>query len=384
MDITGRKALEQKLRESEQRYRAVVETAGETIAIVDARGIFQFMNTTAGRRLGGAPADFIGKTMWELFPKDIADRQMGAIHRVMRTMTGVNTVVLSYVGGEMRWYNTTIEPLKDGEGEVTAALVIARDIHDLRTAQQELEVYRSNMARAEHLASLGTLGAVLSHEMMQPLTVIQLSIQNALKAMETGCDFATIQGDMKDALREVSSVTSIVERFRNFARKTSRKKVEKVSLSVIAHRVMRLLEESARNARLTLDVSPLRDLDPIHADVKDFEQIFFALAQNAIQAAEGKQDHLFRIVGVARKAGVELRCTDDCGGIAPENLGRIFEPFFTTKPVGEGTGLGLCMVQRIVWQMGGQIKVDSQWGKGTTFVLTLPIETQPSAQAGGV
>lgn len=65
---------------------------------------------------------------------------------------------------------------------------------------------------------------------------------------------------------------------------------------------------------------------------------------------------------------------DDCGGIAPENLERIFEPFFTTKPAGEGTGLGLCVVQRIVSQAGGAIRVESRPGDGTTFFVTLPVQ----------
>jgi PAS domain S-box-containing protein len=375
VDITERKSLELKLRESEQRYRTVVETAGETIAIVDAQGVFQFMNRTAGRRMGGQPADFVGKTMWELFPKDIADRQMGTIRKVIQTMTGVNTILLSTVKGELRWYNTTVEPLKDDAGKI-ATLVIARDIHELKTVQQELEVYREKMIRAERLASLGTLSAMVSHEMTQPLTVIRLSIQNAMKTLEGASPGPTVLEDLNDGLAEISNVTAIVERFRTFARRASDKTVGKVSLSVVAHKIIRLLEESARKARIVLDVDQLDDLPPIHTYEKDVEQVFFALAQNAIQAADGSRDHSFRILGVRRGGEIQLQFADDCGGIAPQVLERLFEPFFTTKPSGEGTGLGLCVVQRIVSQVGGRLKVDSRWGEGTTFFLTLPIETK--------
>jgi len=388
VDITERKRLEEELKESEQRYRAVVETAGETIAIVDAQGVFQFMNTTAGRRLGGRPADFMGKTMGELFPKDIADRQMGTIRKVIQTMTGVNTIVLSNVKGEPRWYNTTIEPLKDGAGRVTAALVVARDIHDLRTAQQELEAYREKMIHAEHLASLGTLSAMVSHEMTQPLTVIRLSLQNAMTTLQgmlgspsrglaMGDPFlpSSVLDDLNDGLAEISHVTAIARRFRDFARRTSDKTVEEVSLSAVARKVLRMLEESAREAHVALDAHQLDELPPIQACEKDVEQVFFALAQNAIHAAEGRRDHGFRIRGARRGDHVELWFTDDCGGIAPEALGRLFEPFFTTKPSGEGTGLGLCVVERLVAQAGGHVKVDSEWGKGTTFSVTWPIGT---------
>jgi PAS domain S-box-containing protein len=375
VDITERKLLEQKLRESEQRYRTVVETAGETIAIVDAQGVFRFMNTTAGRRLGGQPGDFIGKTMWDLFPKDVADRQAAYVREVIESERGKSTFSLSNVRGELRWYYTTVEPLRDDAGKVTAGLVIARDVHELRTAQQELDTYREKMIRAEHLASLGTLSAMLAHEMTQPLMVIRLSIQNARKTLEVASIPATVLDDLKGGLAEISNVTAIVERFRTFASRASDQTIDKVSLSVVAQRVMRLLEESARKARVALEVDQLDKLPPIHTYGKDIEQIFFALAQNAIQAAEGRRDHFFRILGARRDDHVELQFTDDCGGIAPKVLEHLFEPFWTTKPSGEGTGLGLCVVERIVSQVGGHLKVDSRWGKGTTFFIMLPVKT---------
>jgi len=243
------------------------------------------------------------------------------------------------------------------------------------------------MIRAEHLASLGTLSAMLSHEMTQPLTVIRLSIQNAMKTLESVSPPPTVLDDLNEGLTEISNVAAIVHRFRNFASKTSRKVIDRVSLSVAAHRVMRLLEESARTARVALDVHQLEELPPIHTCEKDLEQIFFALAQNAIHASDGLRDHWLRISGVQRDSSVELQFADDCGGIPPDILDHIFEPFFTTKPPGLGTGLGLCVVERMVSQAGGHLRVDSQWGKGTTFFVSLPMRpagAKPSTEQGGI
>jgi len=369
------KELEHKLRESEEKYRAVVESAGETIAIIDEQGTFLFMNGTAGRALGGKPSDFIGETMWDLFPKDVADRQAAAVRNVIRTMSRFASMAMSYVGGQWRWYGTTIEPLRNGENKVTSALLIARDVHELQTAQQELEAYRERMTRAEQLASLGALSATFAHELTQPLTVIRLSLQNAVKGLEGAGPSAAVLEDLNDGLAEISDVAAIIERFRGFARKTADREAGPVVLSAAARRVMRLLEESARTAGITLEQTHLEDLPPVHANERDIDQVFFSLTQNAIQAAGGVGGNRhFCIAGTRGDGEVELRFVDDCGGIAPENLQHIFEPFFTTKGAGEGTGLGLCIVQRIVAQVGGHIRVDSRFGQGTAFVVTLPTE----------
>jgi two-component system C4-dicarboxylate transport sensor histidine kinase DctB len=229
------------------------------------------------------------------------------------------------------------------------------------------------MIRAEHLASLGTLSAMLSHEMMQPLTVIRLSIQNAREALAGASASPAVLEDLNDGLAGVSDAAAIVGRFRDFARRTSDRKIESISLAAVAHRVVRLLEEGARKARINLEVDQLDELPALQAHGRDLEQMFFALAQNAIQAADGARDRVFRIIGACRDDVVELQFADDCGGIAPEIVDRVFDPFVTTKPSGEGTGLGLCVVHRIVSQAGGHLTVDSRWGEGTTFFVALPI-----------
>jgi PAS domain S-box-containing protein len=373
-DIAERKELERSLKESEEKYRVVVECAGEAIAVVDEHGVFRFMNTTAGRRLGAHAADLVGKTMWDLFPQDVADHQMAHIRRVIETKKGGSDVTMTEVKGKPRWHNTTVEPLRDSTGRVTAALVVARDIDEFKQAQEELKAYREQMIRAEHLASLGTLSATLAHELTQPLTVIRLSIQNSLKEMEGAACPDTVREDLQEGLDELSNATAIVERFRTFARRSPEKGLRKVTLAEVARKVQRLLTESAQRRRITLDIGGLNDLPPIRARENDLAQLFFALSQNAIQAAAGTKDSHLWIRGQCRDESVELQFRDDCAGIAPENLDRIFDPFFTTKPAGEGTGLGLCVVRRIVSQAGGNLHVESALGRGTVFLVTLPIQ----------
>jgi PAS domain S-box-containing protein len=493
-DITEQRSMETALAESEEKYRTLVECAGDPISTIDERGVFLFANKQAEKDFTGLPDGLVGKTLWDLFPKEIADREAANVRKVIETGQRINTVSLSEIQGRPCWYNVTIEPLRDDRGSVTAAMVFARNIDDIMRAEEqiqklssaiessingivigdvegnltfvnnsflkmwgyknqnevlgrnaaqfwkvndraaeienslqsgegwigeltavrkdgslfdiqvcqtsirgengtitslmasfvditeskrkeeELSKYRGQMARAEQLASLGTLSATVAHQLTQPLTVIRLSMDNALDELEATSSSETVIRRLKESVTQVSNITSIIGNFRNFARKSSGKTITEVNLKAVAVRIATLLSESARSANIVLRVGDISELPCPWMNETDLEQLFFALIENSIQAADGEKTRQLVISGVLKDKHIELRITDDCGGIAPENLDKIFEPFFTTKPRGQGTGLGLCIVQDVVSRIGGHVRIESEFGKGTTFIINIPIE----------
>jgi PAS domain S-box-containing protein len=493
-DITEQRLMKKTLADSEEKYRTLVESARDSIATIDKNGTYLFMNKIAVKRLTGQEDNMAGKTLWDFFPKEIADRHAANIRKVIETKQGMNIISLAEKQNQQRWYNTTIEPLRDDCGTVIAAIVIARDVDDMKRAQEQIQKlssavessingiaisdtdgnltytnhallnmwgygdrdqvlgrnvgefwqnkdevlkiyeavmnegswigelkalrkggstfdaqvcitlvkdqsdkpismmgsfiditetkrkeeelmgYHVQMARAEQLASLGTLSATVAHQLTQPLTVIRLSLDNALDELEASSSSQTVIKRLKDSVTQVSNITSIIENFRNFARKSSGKTVTEVNIKAVAVRIARLLSQSALSAGISLRIRNMDDLPCPWINENDLEQLFFALIENAIQAADGKKTRQLVISGAVKDQHIELRLSDDCGGIEPENIDKIFEPFFTTKPRGQGTGLGLCIVKDIVSRNGGQISAESRFGKGTTFIIKIPIE----------
>jgi len=247
-------------------------------------------------------------------------------------------------------------------------------ITQLSLLEQEFRTFRARMARTEWLASLGVRGASLAHEMKQPLTVIRLSLDDALdKLSEISSRLESAKEGLKEALAHLPNIASITERFRHLARDSSEKNIANVDARRVAERIAKLFNTNTQKMRIRLRLAERERLPFVTTDERDLEQLFFALVENAVHAADGRDDLSLIIDAAVKGPYLELRFSDNCGGIPPENIERIFEPFFSTKDPSHGTGLGLFVVQQIVSHVGGQVRVESDFGRGSTFFVDLPL-----------
>ncbi len=150
LDITERKQVEVALRLSEEKYRGLMESLDSVVATIDYEGRFLYVNDTAATQLGQPALELTGKTMADLFPADVAARQLESIQRVIAEDRGIVFESPSFVGGQMRWYRASLQPIHNETGQVIYALVNSTDIHDLKTAQQELlDLTRTLEARVQ-------------------------------------------------------------------------------------------------------------------------------------------------------------------------------------------------------------------------------------------
>ncbi len=139
IDITKRKQAEAALRESEERYRGLMESLNSAISTIDFDGRFLYMNDMAAEKLGGKPQELIGRNIKELFPESIASFQLAAIQNVFQSDREAVFESISGGKGDFRWYRFALQPLHNEMGQTTRILVNATDIHDLKTAQQDLQ-----------------------------------------------------------------------------------------------------------------------------------------------------------------------------------------------------------------------------------------------------
>lgn len=286
----------------------------------------------------------------------------------------IHTHARDATGGDMRATCSALpDPIREGSEGVGTALGGAGATESGRKEEQ-FRAFHAHMARTEWLASLGARSAALAHELTQPLTVVRLSLDDALDKLEAASShLESATEELREALTQIPNLTSIVNRFRNLARYPSDKPITEVDVRAVAERVAWLFNGNTQRMRIVLNLGEIAPLPPVSMNERDLEQLFFALFENAIHAADGKENRRLIVDSVTEGHYVELRFSDDCCGIPPESLDKIFEPFFSTKPQGRGTGLGLSVVQGIISRVGGKVSVESEHGEGTTFFVALPL-----------
>jgi two-component system cell cycle sensor histidine kinase/response regulator CckA len=364
-EITERRRAEQALRESEERYRRLVELSPDGIAI-HQDGVLVFCNETGAKLLGyGSSQEAIGQPVLSFVHPSSRELVIGRMRAALGAGKPQPPVQERFVradGSPLDVEVASIPFLLDGR---PAVQVVIRDI----SRRLELEEHVRQMQRMD---AIGRLAGGVAHD-----------FNNLLQAMLSTAEALRVRGSSTVALGEtvaeleghVRRGAALTRQLLLFARREVGKP-ERLDLNDVVVEAAKLLRRLVReNIRLVL--SPANDVLPVDADHGQLEQVLVNLVVNGSDAMPDGGELVIR-TGDLGEREVWLEVSDTGVGIPEEVRGRIFEPFFTTKTSERGTGLGLAVVHGIVTQHGGRVEVASELGRGSTFRVLLQ-----RATAGG-
>jgi signal transduction histidine kinase len=234
------------------------------------------------------------------------------------------------------------------------------------------------VARANRMSAVGTLAAGLAHEINNPLVPISTFLQMLpAKRRETPEDSEYWGTLYQVTIKEVERIRGLIRQLLTYSKFTgeSAATFEAADLNALLRQMAVLLAAQARTKGVSIEVKPDTTLGPVHVDQERMKQVLLNLMLNGIQAmpSGGALTVSSRATTVASTPHVELRVSDMGSGISEEHLEQLFTPFFTTKGH-EGSGLGLLTCHQIVDEHHGTISVESAVGRGTTFVVLLPLD----------
>ncbi len=367
-DVTERAQAAAALRASEAKFRAAFHGASMGILLVDGDGRVLEYNRAFREMLGYEAAEMDRLQLPDLLhPDDLKRSRLAALEMVQGSCDSLTDERRyrrkdgSYAPAVLR-----SSAVRDGGGALLYSVGVIEDVTEKKAMQAQLLF-------ADRMSSMGTLAAGVAHEINNPLAFILANISFVAE------ELSKLSPGRPELLRAVDETREGAMRVREIVRdlKTFSRPDEKRDEAVDVREVLQLSMNLAQNeirhrARLVVD---LGEVPPVAASAHRLGQVFVNLLINAAQAMREGHAHLNELRVSCRTGddGRVLAEVADTGcGIPPDVLPRIFEPFFTTKPVGVGTGLGLAICHGIVAGLGGEIQVDSQQGRGSTFRVLLP------------
>ncbi len=362
-----------KIEESEKRYRALFERAGDAIFIIDAEGENRLRivaaNQAAARMHGYTVGELLGLKITDLDSPEAAER---APQRVERMLKGewIHTEILH------RKKDGIVFPVEISAGLLELSdhkyvLAFDRDISERKEAEEALQ-------RVEQMRVVGELAAGLAHEIKNPLTGIKASMEVLSE------EAAVPEEDRKILMKvvgEIKRIESLLKDLLNFAR-PPRPQFTSVNINKVLNTALAFSFQNTSLSSKSRPVAIVRNFDEhlpeLMADPQQLQQVFMnillnagdSMAEGGTLMAQTSYDEPGRVI--------RINISDTGKGIEQKEIDKIFQPFFTTKP--KGTGLGLAITKRLVEQHGGTIKVYNNEGKGATFELSIPLSQAREAR----
>jgi PAS domain S-box-containing protein len=372
-ELTERKQVQDALRESEEKYRTILENIEDGYYEVDTAGNFTFFNDSICKILGYPRDELMGMNNRQYTEKENAKKLYQTFNRVYKTEkpTRIFDWEIIRKDNTKGHVEASVSLMKDAEGQRKGFRGIVRDI----TEKKNLE---AQLLQAQKMEAIGTLAGGIAHNFNNLLMSIQGN--TSLMLLDTDSNHPHYQR-LTNIEKLVQSGSKLTSQLLGYAR-GGRYEVKSISMNQI------IKEASATFSMTKKDITIHQDLDKdlygVKADLGQIEQVLLNIYVNAAEAMPGGGDLFLHTINVTHKdikkkpykvkpgEYILLTIRDTGIGMDKNTKDKVFDPFFTTKGLAKGTGLGLASVYGIIKAHGGYIDVESKKGHGTTFYIYLP------------
>jgi PAS domain S-box-containing protein len=358
-DLTEQRKLEKKIRESKRDLEAIFDGIRDELSLQTPDYEILRVNKAVIERHRKTYKELIGRTCYEAYYHRSFPCERCPVSVTVDTQKPTSSIVKSPEGDTV--HRIFSYPIFDEKGNLFSVIEYLKDITEEQRIQEQL-------IQSEKLAGIGVLASGITHEINNPLSGIIGMAEIALEEEDPSKN----REYLNDILNCAQRIGEIVKGLKSYSRAPKKGDLSPVDLNNV-------LEESLKMVRLAIKptsvevIEKFQPIEKIQANAGEIQQVFTNLITNAFQAMDGKGGKLVLSTRWFRDSA-EVRVSDNGIGIPQKYLSQIFDPFFTTKNPGEGTGLGLNIVYRIVTKYEGTIDVDSKEQLGTTFTIKFPIK----------
>ena len=371
VDQSQRKQMEKELREANDFLNKIIQSSPNAIMAADMKGNIIIWNRAAEETLGYKSKEVIGRMhITNIYPEGVAKEIMEMMRSPEYGGVGkLNSYPMVYVkrNGEVIEGNLSSAIIYDAKGEEVASVGIFVDLEERLEMERKLRQTQEQLLHSEKLAAMGRLTSQIAHELNNPL----YGIMNTLELMKTEIPPESKRRKILEmALSETERLTEMLRKMLSFSKPDEEEK-QPTNINTILDEILLLYEKQLRENSIRISSSFTKGLEMIYASKNQLRQVILNMISNARDAMP--EGGTLTVTTRAEGDNVHIDISDTGTGIREGNLNKIFDSFFTTKDNMKDVGLGLSVCYGFIKDHGGDIKVKSELGAGTTFTIILPI-----------
>jgi two-component system NtrC family sensor kinase len=370
VDQTQRKQMENEIREAYDFMNEVIRSSPNAIIATDLDGKIMIWNRAAEETLGYKAYDVIGKMNIEkIYSEGMARKVMQMVRSEKFGGVGMlSAYPMVYVrqdGGVVEG-NISAALIYDVDGKEMAYVGTFVDLEERLNMERELRQTQEQLLQSEKLAAMGRLTSQIAHELNNPL----YGIMNTLELMKTEIPPENRRRKILEmALSETVRLTDMLRKMLSFSKPDEEEK-QTTDINTVVDEILLLHEKQLKEHSIKIVTSFAEDMKEVYASKNQLRQVILNIVSNARDAMP--EGGTLTVETSMENDDIHVRLSDTGVGIRPENLNRIFDAFFTTKDKVKGVGLGLSVCYGFIKDHGGDMKVESEHGSGTTFTIMLP------------